>query len=226
MLPLWLCAAGVVSGVPLIVAATMAGGSPTAGGGGQPHADHLLHAIAIVGLTLFMMSPLAYPLLRNVADTTMRNKAVPAVVAAWAGFIGLWCVAAVAMHVTGELLAFALSPTGAIALLTVITVVAQLSPRRAAHLSACALSRPVASGSAVGGGMKCGVIGCFRCITVCASPMTLMALSPGLAAALVVAVLLWCERFGERRMELRLALLLGYLVLAACMLFAVGRPII
>jgi hypothetical protein len=223
VLPLWLCVAGICSGLLMVLAAVLeGGGSHGEAGPAHVHTDHAHHALMIVGTTLIMMSPFAFPLLRTVVRTTMWDEAAVAVAAAWTAFMGLWCVAAIGMHVVGELLVLAITAPGALAVLTGLCVVAQLSRRRAALLNACGRTRPMRPGRPSEGGLVWAADSAYRCMKVCAPAMTLMALSPALAASMVLTALLWWERFSGRRSELRVPLLLGYLAVGAGMLIAVS----
>jgi len=225
-LPLWLTVSGIASGLIMVLTAVMEAGHTHAGAAGHVHTeaaghahpDHAHHVVLIIGTTLIMMSPFVFPLLRTVARSTMWTEAAVAVAVAWGGFIGLWCVAAIAMHVIGEMVALALTSRGAIALLTLACVVAQVSRRRAWMLNACGLTRPMRPGHPVQGGFTWGSVSAVRCIQVCAAPMTLMALSPALASAAAITALLWWERFSQRRRELRGVLALSYAVIGAAML--------
>jgi hypothetical protein len=185
---------------------------------GHARPDHAHHAVLIIGITLIMMSPFVFPLLRTVARSTMWTEAAVAVAAAWGGFIGLWCVAAIAMHVIGEMVVLALTSWGATALLTLACVVAQVSRRRAWMLNACGLTHPMRPGHPVQGGFTWGTVGAVRCVQVGAAPMTLMALSPALGGAAAITALMWWERFSQRRRELRGVLALSYTVIGAAML--------
>jgi hypothetical protein len=229
VLPLWLCVSGMASGLLMVLAAELDGSgaheSMAAGSIAAEHADagrHVHHLLMIIGTTLIMMSPFVFPLLRTVARTTLWWEAAAAVAAAWAGFLGIWCVAAAGMHLAGELIALLLTSRGAVAALTVICVATQLSRRHAALLSACQLTRPMRPGRPVAGGLMWGAVGVSRCIRVCAGPMTLMALSPALGGAAAITALLWWERFSEHRVELRIPLALGYLVVGAGILIGVS----
>jgi hypothetical protein len=219
-LPLWLTVSGMASGLIMVLTAMIEAGHTHAGAAVHMHAGHAHHVVLIIGTTLIMMSPFVFPLLRTVARSTMWTEAAVAVAAAWSGFIGLWCVAAIAMHVIGEMVGIAVTPRGAIALLTVACVVAQVSRRRAWMLNGCGLTRPMRPGQPVRGGFTWGAMGAVRCVQVCAAPMTLMALSPALASAAAITALLWWERFSQRRSELRIVLALGYAVIGAVMLLA------
>jgi hypothetical protein len=225
-LPWWLCVSAISTGLLLLVFWVFEGGhshqstSGPAISGGHAVGEHAQHVVMIIGTTLIMMSPFTFPLLRTVARTTLWNEAALGVAAAWSGFIGIWCLAGIAMHVVGELLAVSLTEVGAIAVLTVICVGAQLSRRRAALLNACQGTRPMRPGRPGRGGFAWGAAGARRCIPACAAPMTLMALSPALTVAAVIAPLLWWERFSTRRGKLRLPLALGYLLIGAGMLAA------
>ncbi len=222
-LPLWLCLSGLATGLSLVLAAVLDGAdSHGAMTPGHMHTHHVHHLVMIVGTTLIMMSTFAFPLLRTVARTTLWMEAVMAVAAAWVGFIGLWCVAAIGMHVAGELLASVLTQQGAIVVLAGLCVVAQLTRRRAAMLNACQRTRPMRPHRPVGGGLSWSADAAYRCIKVCAAPMTLMALSPTLAVSTVIAALVWWERFSSRRREHRPPLMLGYLVIGAGMLLEVA----
>jgi hypothetical protein len=234
-LPWWLCVSGMATGLLMVFAAEVDGtgahGSMGESMGAEhgsmaaEHADaghHLHHLLMIVGLTLIMMSPFVFPLLATVARTTLWWEATPAVAAAWAGFLGIWCVAAAGMHLAGELMALLLTSRGAVAALTVTCVAAQLSRRHAALLGACALTRPMRPGRPVAGGLSWGAVAVSRCIRVCAAPMTLMALSPGLGGAAAITALLWWERFSERRLQFRIPLALGYLAVGAALLIGVS----
>jgi hypothetical protein len=216
-LPLWLTVSGMASGLVMVLTTMMEAGHTRAGAAVHMHAGHAHHVVLIIGTTLIMMSPFVFPLLRTVARSTMWTEAAVAVAAAWSGFIGLWCVAAIAMHVIGEMVGIAVTPRGAIASLTVACVVVQVSRRRARMLHACGLTRPMRPGQ---GGFTWGAMGAVRCVQVCAAPMTLMALSPAWASAAAITVLLWWERFSQRRSELRIVLALGYAVIGAVMLLA------
>ena len=218
-LPLWLCVAGVCTGALLLVAAALDGSdSHAVEAAGHTHSDHLHHLVMITGTTLIMMSPFAFPLLRTVARTTLWTEAATAVAASWVGFIGLWCLAAIVMHVGGELAAEVVTLPGAIIGLVGLCIVAQLSSHRAALLNACQRTRPMRPGRPLGGGLGWSVEAARRCIRVCAVPMTLMALSPALAVSAMIVALVWWERFSSRRREHRWALSLGYLLVAAAML--------
>jgi hypothetical protein len=224
-LPLWLCISAISTGLLLVVGAFDGGHSHQstsgqASSGSNALTEHAHHVVTIIGTTLIMMIPFAFPLLRTVARTTLWNEAALGVAAAWLGFIGTWWLAAIAMHVAGEVLAVSLTEVGAIAALTLICVGAQLSRRRAALLNACQRTRPMRPGRPGRGGFAWGTAIARRCIPACAAPMTLMALSPTLTVAAVIAPLLWWERFSTRRGELRLPLALGYLVIGAGMLAA------
>lgn len=217
-LPLWLTVGGMASGLFLVAAVIAESVGSRAGMGGHVNHGHAHHVVLIIATTLIMMSPFVFPLLATVARATIWTEAAVAVGAAWAGFIGLWCVAAVAMHVLGELAAKAVTVPGAIVLVTAICVVAQLSRRRLRMLSACALTRPMRPGHPARGGLGWGTAAAARCVKVCAAPMTLMALSPALGSAAAITSLLWWERFSQRRGELRVALALGYTAIGAVVL--------
>ncbi|MGV0743828.1 hypothetical protein [Mycolicibacterium sp. XJ870] len=220
VLPMWCCAAGVISGVLLVlVVLAETGGSHSAGG--HTHTDHLNHVLMIIGTTLTMMSPFAFPLLRTVARTTLWTEAAAAVAAAWGAFLGIWCVAAVGMHLAGEVLVLALTPAGAVVALTVACAVMQLSRRRGGLLNACQRTRPMRPGCPTEGGLRWGAGAGYRCIQVCSVPMTLMALSPALAVSAVIAGLLWWERFSVRRRETRVPLAFGYLAVGVGILATV-----
>ena len=218
-LPWWLCISGMASGLLLVLTAMLdGGGAHVHAVAGHAHTDHVVHLLMIIGMTLIMMSPFAFPLLRTVARTTLWTESAMAAGAAWVGFIGVWCVAAVGMHLLGELVALSLTNQGAVVVLTALCVVAQLCRRRNAMLGACQRTRPMRPGSPISGGLRWGSDGACRCIQVCSAPMTLMALTPALAAAATITALLWLERFSERRRELRTPLAFGYLVIGASIL--------
>jgi hypothetical protein len=172
----------------------------------------------ITAMTLIMMSPFAFPLLRTVARTTLWTDSAIALATAWVGFLGLWCAAAAAMHVAGELLAMMITAPAAIIALTGFCVAAQHSHRRAGMLNACRRTRPMRPHRPVIGGLGWSADAAYRCVKVCAAPMTLMALSPALAVSASITALLWWERFSSRRRERRSAMAAGYLVIGAVML--------
>lgn len=216
VLPSWMCLAGMASGLLVVVASILeSAGTHGSGRAGHTHSDHTQHVAMIVGTTLIMMSPFVFPLLRTVGRTTLWNEAAVAIAAAWSGFIGLWCIAALGLHLAGELLTRTVTAPGAIVVLTGLCVLTQLSRRRTALLNACGRTRPMRPGRPVAGGLRWGAGGAIRCVKVCAPAMTLMALSPTLAASSVLTGLLWWERFSVRRSELRLPLILGYLIVGA-----------
>ncbi|MHC9297119.1 hypothetical protein ACRCUN_32050 [Mycobacterium sp. LTG2003] len=216
-LPLWCCAAGVLTGV-LLVAAVQAETGGSHGAAGHTHADHFSHVLMIVGTTLIMMSPFAFPLLHTVARTTLWTEAALAISAAWAAFIGIWCVVAVGMHLAGEVVTVTMTPVGAVVVLTGVCVATQLSRGRALRLTACRRTRPMRPGRPVGGGLRWGADACYRCMRLCAVPMTLMALSPALTASALITGLLWWERFSVRGRDIRVPLAAGYLAVGVAML--------
>jgi hypothetical protein len=229
-LPLWLTVAGMTSGLIMVLTAMMEAGHTHQGAdahmhtgtAAHGHSAHAHHVVLIIGTTLIMMSPFVFPLLRTVARSTLWTEAAAAVAAAWSGFIGFWCVAAIVMHVIGEMVGIALTSRGAVVLLTFACVAGQLSRRRARMLNACGLTRPTRPGQPGLGGFTWGATGAVRCVQVCAAPMTLMALSPALGSAAAITGLLWWERFSPRRAELRTVLALGYALIGALMLMGVS----
>jgi len=222
-LPWWLCICSMATGLLLVLAAAVdTGGAHVHTATAHVHTDHAEHLLVIIGTTLIMMSPFAFPLARTVGRTTLWTEAAEALAAAWVAFIGIWCAAAIAMHLAGEVLALSLTNQGAIVVLTGLCVVAQLTRRRAALLRACQRTRPMRPGRALNGGLWWGADGACRCMRVCAAPMMLMALTPTVAAGAAITALLWWERFSDRARELRIPLALGYLVIAGAVL--IGAP--
>lgn len=219
-LPLWMCLAGMTTGVLLLTATAEGAVAHDGEMAGHGDAHHIQHLLMIAATTLIMMSPLAFPLLRTLARTTLWTEAAIALAAAWAGFVGLWCLAAAAMHVAGELLSRVITAPGAIVALTACCVAAQYSRRRAAMLNACRRTRPMRPRRPVVGGLGWSADAAYRCIKMCAAPMTLMALSPTVAVSAAITALLWWERFSSRRRELRGALVFAYVVVGAGMLLA------
>lgn len=180
--------------------------------------EHLHHVSAVVGMTLAMMSPFALPLGRAVSRATVWWEAPRAVAVAVLVFVGVWCVAAAGLHVVGELLSVALTPVGALAVLSVLCALGQIGRRRTALLDGCQLTQPVLPGTPERGAASWGLLAVGRCVRVCAVPMTVMALAPGLVSLVGVTALLWTERFGPRPRRAGL-LAAGYLLLAAVLVW-------
>jgi hypothetical protein len=177
--------------------------------------------VMIIGMTLGMMSPFAIPLGRAVARATLWWHARAAVIVALLVFLGVWSLAATALHLIGEALALVITPAWAIAFLTACCVGAQIGYRRLRLLAACQVTQPIYQDQHVPGAARWASLSAARCIRACAVPMTLTAVQPSLAGFTGVAVLLWVERFAGRP-QLRLPLALGYLAIGAAMLASLG----
>ncbi|MDT5015321.1 MAG: hypothetical protein QOD39_1481, partial [Mycobacterium sp.] len=81
-LPLWLSVSGLTTGVLLILAAVLDGAdSHGMQAAAHMHTVHVHHLTMIVGTTLIMMSPFAFPLLRTVVRTSLWTEAAIAVAA-------------------------------------------------------------------------------------------------------------------------------------------------
>ena len=119
------------------------------------------------------------------------------------------------------LLAMVVTPSGAIAVLAILTAGAQLRWRRLTLLNACQRTRPIRAGHELRGGAAWGAVAAARCVRVCAAPMTLMAVEPTLLSFVAITALVWWERFSTRRLGLRVPLALGYLLVGAGMLIGV-----
>ena len=175
--------------------------------------------LMIIGMTLAMMSPFAVPLGRAVARATLWWHAPAAVAVALLVFLGIWSLAAAGMHLIGETLARVITPAGAIALLAMGCIGAQIGHRRLRLIAACQVTQPIYQDQHVRGAARWSGLAAARCIRACAVPMTLTAVQPSLAGFIAVATLLWVERFAGRP-QLRLPLALGYLIIGVAMLAA------
>jgi len=221
-LSVWLCALAILSGLGLLVVTAWHGhGAEHQHGMPDEVPSHLHHVTMIAGMVLVMMSPFAVPLCSAVARAALWRRAVGAMFATWAAFMGLWVIAAGGMHVAGEFLAMVVTPSGAIAVLAILTAGAQLRWRRLTLLNACQRTRPIRAGHELRGGAAWGAVAAARCVRVCAAPMTLMAVEPTLLSFVAITALVWWERFSTRRLGLRAPLALGYLLIGAGMLIGV-----
>ena len=177
---------------------------------------HIGHLVMIVGMTLAMMSPLAIPLGRAVAGSTLWWQARAAVLVALTLFLGLWGLAAAAMHLVAEVLGLVMTQTGAIALLAVGCIAVQIGRGRLRLLVACRVTQPIYPNRHLRSAAHWAGLASGRCMRVCATPMMLSAVQPSLACFAAVAVLLWVERFAARP-ALRVPLALGYLGIAVAL---------
>lgn len=209
----------VAVAVPLLLAGLGIAGLLVA----EQMTGHLRHLVMIIGMTWAMMGPFAIPLARAVARATLWWQAATAAIVALAVYLGLWSLAGAAMHGAAELLALLFPPGGVIALIGLGCAALQIGRRRAFLLNACQVTRPIRPGHHRGGAAHWAGLASARCMCVCAAPMMLTAVQPGLPGFAAIAALLWTERFAGRP-QLRLPLAFGYLVLTVALVLAAAEP--
>jgi cell division protein FtsW (lipid II flippase) len=174
------------------------------------------HLLMIIGMTLAMMSPFAIPLCRAVARATLWWHADVAVVVALLVFVTVWTLTGGVLHLAVGALSLIITPTVTIVVLALCCAAIQIGRRRARLLNACQFTRPLRPGRHVRVPAQWAGLAAARCVRVCALPMALTAVQPGLAGFAVVAALLWVERIAHRP-QLRVWLAIGYLGLGAAL---------
>lgn len=174
---------------------------------GASVAGHLRELAAWTVMAVAMMAPLTVPLVRTVADRSLRRRRAVAVAEVLVAYLAVWVCFGAAAHLAADALGTAdwASSAGrgrrAAALVLVVAAVWRWTPTYRRARLACHRTRPLAPFSPAAD-RDCVMFGLFnglRCLTMCAPVMVALALLPH---NVPLAALLTAVALGERSRRL------------------------
>ena len=142
---------------------------------------HLHHLLVVTAMSVAMMSPLAIPLCVTAARSSLWSTATRCVVVGFAAFVGAWIATGAVLHLLTEVAIAIATPGAVVFVLAAWCAIDVMSRRRAARLTACAVTRPLFPRSSTVRVADLGVVAASRCMATCWAPMALAVAQPGLA---------------------------------------------